>query len=164
MKLLKHIEDKPLPKDVKPQLKTAARAILFDENGLIPVLFVTKFDYHKIPGGEVEQGESEKDGPLREIKEETGCTAEITEGVGKISEYRSRWNLLQTSYCYTGKIILKGRQGLTEKERSQGFKLVWLSPDDAIAQLKKDKPKNYEGKFIQERDLRFLEEVFLMKR
>ena len=58
-----------------------------------------------------------------------------------------------------GKVIEKGQPDFTSGELAEGFELVWLSLDDAVAKLKKDKPLNYEGKFIQERDLRFLEEA-----
>jgi 8-oxo-dGTP diphosphatase len=157
LKVLKYIADKPRPE--KFETRTAARAILFDNNSLIPILFVSKFNYHKLPGGGVEDGENKETALDREILEETGCTAKITGKIGKINEYRSRWDLFQTSYCYFGKIISKGEQSFTKKERHQGFKLVWFSLDGAIAQLKKDKPADYQGKFIQERDLAFLREA-----
>jgi len=34
-----------------------------------------------------------------------------------------------------------------------------MTLDEAIKKCKKDKPTNYEGKFIQERDLTFLQEA-----
>jgi 8-oxo-dGTP diphosphatase len=157
MKLLKYIKDKPLPEKYKR--RSAARAIVFDENDQIPILFVSKFNYHKLPGGEIEEGENRKTALDREIKEETGCTAIIEGGVGKITEYRSRWNLFQTSYCYIGKIVSKGDQNLTKKERHQKFKLIWVTLGEAIRLIQRDRPSNYEGKFIRERDLKFLEEA-----
>ncbi len=162
MKLLKYIKDKPLPKSGKYDKRFASRAILFDEKGLIPILFVSKYNYHKLPGGGVEAGEKKIEALDREIMEETGCTAKITDEVGEITEYRSEFGLLQTSYCYLGKIISKGVPHFEQGEIDEGFELVWLLFPDAIAQLKKDKPSNYEGRFIQERDLKFLEEAKLL--
>ncbi len=155
MKLLKYIADKSRPNRV--ETKSAARAVLFDENSLVPILFVSNFNYHKIPGGEIEKEETKKVGLAREIKEETGCTADILGEIGKVVEYRSKWNLLQTSYCYIGKVIKKGEPSFTDDEVREGFKLVWMNLDKAIATLKSDKPGDYQGKFIQERDLAFLE-------
>lgn len=156
MKLLKHIGPKIREGLVK---RFASRAVLFDKDNLVPILFVSKFNYHKIPGGGIEEGEDKMQALIREIKEETGCDAEITGELGEITENRSRWNLLQTSYCYFGNVISKGEQSFTKKERHQGFKLLWMPLDEAIEKLKTDKPLNYEGKFIQDRDLTFLEEA-----
>jgi len=88
MDLLKEIKDKKFPKDESIlEIREASRAVLFDENSLIPLLFVSNF---------------------------------------------------------------------TEKELNQGFKIVWLSLDEAISKIKNDKPENYEGSFIQKRDIAFL--------
>lgn len=157
MKLLKYIADKTRPP--KNEIRSAARAVLFDEEGLVPILFVSKFNYHKLPGGGIEKGENKRQALDREVEEETGCTVEIDGEVGKVTEYRSRWNIFQTSYCYIGKVIKKGEPIFTKDEIREGFKLKWLLLDEAITQLKKDKPADYQGKFIQERDLAFLEEV-----
>jgi 8-oxo-dGTP diphosphatase len=159
VKLLKHIEDKPLREDKKIEKRFASRAIILDESGLIPILFVSKSNYHKLPGGGIDKGEGKMEALGREILEETGCTADILGEVGKITEYRSELNLFQTSYCYLGKVTKKGIPNFEQGEIDEGFRLVWFTLDEAITQLKKDKPENYEGKFIQKRDLAFLEEV-----
>lgn len=103
MKLLKYIKDKPRPR--KFGRRSAARAIVFDEKGLIPILFVSKFNYHKLPGGGIEKDETIKEACEREMLEETGCYVKITEELGKVTEYRSEFNLYQTSYCYLGEVL-----------------------------------------------------------
>lgn len=96
MKLLKEITDKEWPKD-KSVLKArkAVRAVLFDENNLIPLLFVSKYNYHKLPGGEIDDGESKIKALIREVLEEVGSKIEVMGEVGKIIEFRSKWNLKQ---------------------------------------------------------------------
>ncbi len=160
MKLLKEIKDKEFPKD-KSILKTreASRAILFDENGLTPLLFVAKYNYHKLPGGGIDEGENKAQALVRECFEEVGSEIKVDGEVGKIIELRSKWNLKQISYCYYGKIISKGEPNFTEKELNQGFKIVWLSLKDAISKVENDKPENYEGSFIQKRDVEFLKKT-----
>ncbi len=160
MELLKEIKDKELPGD-RSSLKNreASRAILFDENNLIALLFVAKHDYHKLPGGGVDLGEDKVQALARECLEETGSNIEIIAEIGKIIEYRSKWNLRQVSYCYYAKVLSRREPNFTEKELEQGFRLVWLSLRDAILKVKNDKPKNYEGLFVQERDLGFLEKM-----
>ena len=159
MKLLKYIEDKPIIGNKETKKRSASRAVLFDDQNLVPILYVSKLKYHKLPGGGIKSGENKIEGLNREIMEETGCTIEITGEVGEVREYRSKWNLLQTSYCYTGKIISKGSQSFTKKEKNNGFELIWLTLDEAINELKTDNSTNYEDKFIKERELAFLEEA-----
>jgi 8-oxo-dGTP diphosphatase len=164
MKLLKEIYDKPILKNKKADKRSAVRAVLFDQRGLVPILFVSKLSYHKIPGGGIEENENKKTALAREILEETGSTAKIDREIGKIVEYRSRWNLLQTSYCYLGKVMEKGELSFTEEEQKEGFELVWVTLTRALSLLKNDKPSDYEGKFIIERDLRFLQEADLISK
>ncbi|MFT4309454.1 MAG: NUDIX hydrolase [Candidatus Woesearchaeota archaeon] len=160
MELIKEIKDKDLPEDESTlNLREASRAILFDDNNYIPLLFVAKYDYHKLPGGGIDEGEDKAQALVRECLEEVGSRIEVSGEIGKIIEYRSKWDLKQISYCYYGKIISKGEPELTEKELSQGFKILWLSLKDAISQVETDEPKNYEGSFIQKRDLAFLKKA-----
>lgn len=160
MKLLKEIKDKKFPEDESTlKIREASRVILFDENDLIPLLFVTKYNYHKLPGGGIGEGENRFRALARECLEEVGSEIEVIGEIGKIIEFRSKWNLKQISYCYYGKIISKGDPDFTQKELSQGFEIVWLSLKEAIFKVENDKPQNYEGSFIQKRDLVFLKKI-----
>lgn len=94
--------------------------------------------------------------------EETGCEIAVGAELGEIVEYRSGhgfdWlrNLHQTSYCFLADITAKGVPEFTESEIDEGFELRWMTLDEAIAQLERDMPDNAEGKFIVQRDLKFL--------
>ena len=83
--------------------------------------------------------------------------------VGLIVEYRKKYELRQTSYCYIAKVVgEKGKSELTSFEVEEGFETVWLSIQDAIIKLKESKPIVYEGPYMVARDLAFLEETYKM--
>jgi 8-oxo-dGTP diphosphatase len=160
MELLKEIKDADYPRDMSiVKIREAARAIVFDENNLMPILFVGQRNCCKLPGGGVDDGESRLEALKREMKEEAGCEIEVIGEVGEVIEFRSKWNLKNVSYCYLGKIISKGETEFTDWEIGQGFQLIWLSLDEAILRIKNDSPEDYEGKFIQQRDLTLLKKA-----
>ncbi len=49
MELLREIDDNENGEIEKE--RTAARGVFFDDKDNIPVLFVSKYNYHKLPGG-----------------------------------------------------------------------------------------------------------------
>ncbi len=167
MQLLKVIRNEDIGfknKSVKYKVRKAARAVLFEKDKTA-LLFVSKHNYHKIPGGGIESDENIKIALSREIVEETGCTAEVKEEVGVIKEYRDDFGIEQFSYCFMAEVVkANNKQSFTKKEKDQGFKLVWVTLNEAIKLIKNDKPNNYEGKFIVERDIVFLEKVREMKK
>ena len=161
MELLKEIKDKNYSDDTTWKTRDASRAVLFDENSLVPLLFVSKYNYHKLPGGGIDEGEDKIDALKRECLEEVGSKIEVIGEVGKIIEFKSRVNLKQVSYCYYGRIVSKGKPNFTEEELGRGIKIVWVPLKDAIVRIKNDKPNNCDGpfSFIRERDLEFLKKA-----
>ncbi len=111
-------------------------------------------------GAELNPEKSIAEALNREILEETGCKAAVTGDVGVILEFRNKFEQLQISYCYSAKLIeIYNKPNFTEKELMQGFELKWVKINNAIDILKSDKPKTYEGKFIQKRDPAFLSNI-----
>ncbi len=160
MELLKEIYNKDIgvknQKSVTYTVRKAARAILFDKENKVAMLFVSRDGYHKIPGGGVENNEDIKTALAREIKEETGCTAKIGKEVGMIIEYRDKFKKIQLSYCYMAKVSKYGNHSFTKSEKDAGFQIKWMTLHEAIKKLSKDSPTIYGGKFIVKRDLIFL--------
>ena len=164
MKLLKEIKYEEFPEDESTlTIREASRAILFDENNLIPVLFDSKYNYYKIPGGGIEEGEDKLKALVRECLEEIGCEIEIEGEIGKIVECRSEQNFKQISYCYYGKIISKGEPNFTKEDLEQGHEVLWLSLEEAISKIESNKIETYGCSFIQERELSFLREAKRIK-
>ncbi len=168
MKLVKTIQFKDLkPEDIeKFEIRRAARAVVFDKDKNIGILYVGKHNYHKLPGGGLEGDESIGEALKRECLEEIGCNIETFGELGEIIEYRDKWSLEQHSYCYLANMVGdKGRPDFTQKEIDNGFEIKWVSLGEAIKLLESDKPEGYEGGFIQIRDSGFLKEAekFLYK-
>jgi 8-oxo-dGTP pyrophosphatase MutT (NUDIX family) len=165
MKLLKKIYQKDLGLDdvvMSEDFKEreAVRAVAFSAENKIALLFVSKNNYHKLPGGGVDAGEDFMSALKREMMEEVGAQIEVIGELGKIIEYKNDSQTIQTSYCYLAKVIDKmSKPNFTELEVFGGFELKWVSLTEAVDLLKNDKPNNYIGKFIQARDLVFLTEA-----
>ena len=140
--------------------RSAARAVLLDPNGQVYLLNVSKHGYHKLPGGGIDEGEDVRQALERELMEEVGCSAEIIAELGSLVEFRGYEDsgLRQTSYCYLAKQQGEQKQSaLQADELEEGmFEVKAESIDAAIALLEQDNPDNLEGKFIQRRDLCFL--------
>ncbi|HCC22715.1 TPA: ADP-ribose pyrophosphatase [Candidatus Falkowbacteria bacterium] len=143
--------------------RQAVRAVLFDENGEIAVLYVAKEMYHKLPGGGVEAGESLTSALTRECLEEAGSRPEIESEIGSVIEIRGQEKLVQESVCYLARVKGERRAPkFTEDEKANQFSLRFMSIDDALEKLKSDKPQSYNGRFIQKRDSAFLAAVAAM--
>src|SRR3989344_6635632 len=81
-------------------VRKASRGILINK-GKVALLYVSKENYHKLPGGGFEASESNEDAFRREVKEETGCDCKIVDEKGQNSvviETRNQFKLVQISY------------------------------------------------------------------
>jgi 8-oxo-dGTP pyrophosphatase MutT (NUDIX family) len=140
-------------------VRKASRGILIN-NGKMALLFVSKENYHKLPGGGIEAGETNNDAFVREVQEETGCDCKVLDEDDQNSvviETRDQFKLLQISYAFFSEIVGEPKElHLEQSEIDEGFELKWIPVDQVINLLENDKPKNYEGNFIRARDLAIL--------
>ena len=165
MELIKEIYEKDIGyycdnAEVVYKIRKASRSIVINDLGEIALLYVSKNNYHKLPGGGIEAGEDTIVALNREVMEEVGVEIDVLGEVGIILEYKNRDELLQISYCYYSKV--KGdikETSFTDEEINNGFKLKWIAFDETISILENDTPNNYIGKFIQKRDLLFLKKA-----
>ncbi len=108
------------------QTRTAVRAVLKDMRGRVALMHSLKHDYYKLPGGGVDDEEQLLAALERELKEETGCLAKVTEELGKVIEWRDFSRMMQVSYAYGATLLgTPGEPSLTENEIDEGFVLEW---------------------------------------
>ena len=155
-----------------PRIRLGARGIIINDEGNIAVFNKTLKNEYKLPGGGIDEGEEPKEAFKREAMEETGCEIEIIDFLGIIEEHKSHDNFKQTSYVFVAKVINdKHNLNLTEKEKDEGARLIWVKDTEALKlitncydNLKGSKYENlYHSKFIALRD-RYILEYYLNKK
>ena len=113
--------------------------------------------------GGIEENEDKITALKREALEELGVNIEIDGQIGEIFEIRSRFNLLQTSYCYYGHVVgKKCEPNFDEEEIAEQFEVVWAPNLDAAIELmafKDSDRKRYEQSFMTTRDNAFLQHL-----
>ena len=103
--------------------RTACRVLII-KNGEILISYETKTDQYMIPGGGIENGETEKECCVREILEETGAVIEPSDCELEIDEYYDDFKWVNRYYF--GKIIGSGERNLTKSEMEVGLEPRWV--------------------------------------
>ena len=149
-----------LPEEWENTTKTyrkACRGIVLDKDNLMPLLFVWKDNYHKLPWWWIEWDEEKIEAFKREILEETWCEIDHIEEVGNVIEQNSTWE--QTSYCYIWKVIKKWIENFTSWEIEKWYLLKRVTIKEALSLIEKDIPRTEWGRWRQQRDLYILQEI-----
>ena len=137
MNILFKLTDKDFglePTEMKDcKIRIASRGIVIRDDGKIAIQYKTNKNEYKLVGGGMEENEDPNITFKREVLEEAGCEIEIISQLGIIVEYRSLKNLKQISYIFVSKVIKElHKLALTEKEKKEGAKLLWLEPKEAL--------------------------------
>lgn len=116
-----------------PNIRYAARGIVLRDDGKIAVFNKSNKNEYKLPGGGIEGNELPEEAFIRESFEETGCEVEILKCLGQTEEYKTQNNFKQISYVFVGKVLKDTNQlYMTEKEKDEGGKLLWVNPEEAL--------------------------------
>ena len=122
------------------QYEYCSGAVLYTEaNGIINYVLVVEIDGHcGLPKGHIELGETEVQAALREIKEETGVTANILEGfITKIEYTMDNGNIKQTTY-----FCARYKNQTIKYDKHELLDVKLLPFDEAILSLSYQKVKD----------------------
>jgi len=163
LKTIKESEARPELEYIEPvkwKFRRSARAVVFDKDGKIGLLYVSNRGYYKLPGGGIENSEAIEDALKRECLEEIGCNVVVKGEVGRIVEYRNHIGVEQESLCYIAEVVgEKGEPKLEADEKEDGLKPVWVDFDEVMKLVENSEPNSYDGPFIVIRDLIFLKKA-----
>ena len=126
MKIIDIVGDNYLGKWNKT--RTACRGIVV-ENSEILLSYESVTGQWMIPGGGLEENESEADCCIREVAEETGILVNTSEFLLEIDEYYENWKLI--SKYFICKVKGTTNTKLTKREQKVGMEARWLSVDNA---------------------------------
>lgn len=150
----------PKEKSDRLRIRRTVRAIAFNKEGMMPLLYFEKTRFHTLPGGSFESDEGLTKGLRREFKEEVGSDVSVTDEVGVIVSLEFCSDTIQINYCFLGEVGMGcGNVEYSEEEKAQKPTIKWVTLDEAIRLLKSDQPVNDTGRFCSSRDLQFCSEA-----
>ena len=148
------------------RIRLASRGIVLREDGKIALQNKSNKNEYKLVGGGMEENEIPQKAFQREVLEEAGCEIEIIQLLGTTEEYKAQSNFKQISYIFVGKVIEDTLQvNFTKKEKDEGAKLIWETPEKALELITdcydklvdSDYENVYATKFVVLRDRKLLE-------
>lgn len=165
MKLLKTMTYPGFPEvGIETITREAARIVLVDDDWMVPLVYSSKNYLYQIAGGWIDEGESILGALHREALEETGCEIEVLWEIGSVIDERPAsvckfWkNLIQTSYCFYGRITKKWLSFFTDEEIEHWYEIVWIHVEDVLEKMKNTKVRIPKAEIEAKRDAYIFEE------
>ncbi len=146
--------------DTKNYRQSSVRWVISNGRNQIAIIYSSKENYYKLPGGWIEDGEKNEIAMKREWKEETGADIIVGQYIWTIEEQSKSGKVIQYNRWYLAEVIWDVWEvELTAEEIERKFELLRLTLDEAIDVFTKNSPMTYRWNFMQTRDLRFLQEA-----
>lgn len=119
-------------------------AIIFNNN---KVLIIQQAAGHwGFPKGHVEEGETEIETAIREIKEETNLDIEICENYRYVEHYSPKENVEKDVVFFAAKLV----GGTIKNQEEEVQKIEWLSYKEAFERLTYDNSKELFTKILHD--------------
>lgn len=149
----------------KKSVRTGARAILFNGNNEVALVYEAVYDHYKLPGGCVEPGETLEQALRREIAEEVGASIRDTKCLGVVKSHLARYNEDCSQHYFTAKIDGEiGESVWIDEEELHGCSIVWCKDiAQAINKVQNATSQEYVHIFERARELaglRWAEHIF----
>ncbi len=131
--------------------RVACRAIIIKDDKIL-VSYETKNGRFMLPGGGLEDNETDIECIKREIKEETGYIIEPSSALFQIDEYYDdfKW----TNRYFKAEIIGETTNNLTNLEKEMGLEPRWLPLNDVLKALEEYQneniPTQWKGVYLRE--------------
>jgi 8-oxo-dGTP diphosphatase len=129
-----------------PETVRAAGGVVFregpDGNPEIAVVHRPRYDDWSLPKGKLEPGESELDGAVREVAEETGLVCRPGRFIGRIAYIDNRHRHKTVAYWEMEPIAGSFERGAEVDE------LRWLAPGKAVPLLTYDRDRAVLRQFV----------------
>lgn len=163
MRLLFKLDSKDYYETKTIRIRNSSRAIIIN-NQKIAMVYSSKYDYYKFPGGGIEKNESQIEALIRETEEETGLMIinETIKEYGYVHRIqRSTANkdeaFIQDNYYYLCNVKEnKGKQKLDDYESNEDFILKYVYPQEAI-KINRQNQSQEVAKLMIEREAKVLE-------
>ena len=136
-------------------VRTGARAILFDDDNEVALVYETAYDHYKLPGGCVEPGETLEQALRREIAEEVGASIRDTKCLGVVKSHLATYNEDCSQHYFTAKIDGEiGKSAWIDEEELHGCSIVWCKNiAQAINKVQNATSQEYVHIFERAREL-----------
>ena len=109
--------------------RTACRGIVIREGKLL-LSYETATDQWMLPGGGLEEGETEEACCVREVAEETGVLIHPSQCLLEIDEYYEEWKYVNR--YFSGTVMGSERIQLTQREKEVGMEPRWLPVEEIM--------------------------------
>lgn len=139
----------------KASVRVGSRAILFNANGQVALVYEETYNHYKLPGGRVEAGESLDQALRREIKEEVGANITNIQYIGVVNSHLSSYNEDCRQHYFIATVTGEIRESAwIDEEEMHGCSIIWCTGiRDAIEKIHSSTSKEYVHLFEKAREL-----------